>query len=287
MPSRAPEPNALHAALRRILRPLARILLRNGIAFAEFAEQAKRAFVESAENDFRVAGRRPSISRSAILTGLTRKEVSRLSKLASGDGADDTRERFNRAARVISGWVRDVRFAQASGAPAGLEFEGDWSFSLLVRLYGGDVPPRAVLDELLRVRAVEQDEAGRLHLRTRAYVPSGDAEDKLGILGVDVAELITTIDHNITRGQEPAWFQRKVSYDSLPPGYLPELRARVEREAQRLLEDFDHEMAAHDLDLHPAAADDDVARRTASLGVYFYQDEGPEPAPDPEPDDEE
>ena len=97
-------------AAARILRRLATVLLRNGIAFQAFAEIAKQAFVDAAARDFAVEGRKPSMSRIAVLTGLTRKDVARL---ARGDqGAERAAgARYNRAARVVSGWVRDVAFA--------------------------------------------------------------------------------------------------------------------------------------------------------------------------------
>ncbi|WP_273207752.1 hypothetical protein [Marinobacter subterrani] len=44
--------NPLHQALFRILRPMARLLLRNGIPFGEFSELVKRAYVEAALEDF-------------------------------------------------------------------------------------------------------------------------------------------------------------------------------------------------------------------------------------------
>lgn len=48
--------NPLHQALFRILRPLARLLLRNGIPYGEFSELVKRAYVEAALEDFPVNG---------------------------------------------------------------------------------------------------------------------------------------------------------------------------------------------------------------------------------------
>jgi hypothetical protein len=65
-------------------------------------------------------------------------------------------QQYNRAARVISAWVREPEFHDASGQPTPLSVEGDrTSFGVLVRRYSGDMPVRAILDELLRVRAVE------------------------------------------------------------------------------------------------------------------------------------
>ena len=70
------------------LRPMARILLKFGIGFREFSEVMKTAFVDVATRDFGLRGRPTNISRVAVMTGLTRKEVRRLrEKLESGDNA--------------------------------------------------------------------------------------------------------------------------------------------------------------------------------------------------------
>jgi hypothetical protein len=82
-------------------------------------------------------------------------------------------QQYNRATRVISAWVREPEFHDASGQPAPLSVEGDCaSFGVLVRHYSGDMSVRAILDELLRVRAVELLEDGRIRLLARSYVPA-------------------------------------------------------------------------------------------------------------------
>ena len=65
----------LLSAFRKLLRPLVRILIRHGIAYAEFGEVVKSVYVDCAVEDFALPGRKTSGSRVAILTGLTRKEV--------------------------------------------------------------------------------------------------------------------------------------------------------------------------------------------------------------------
>ncbi|MDL1861983.1 hypothetical protein FBR04_13295, partial [Betaproteobacteria bacterium PRO7] len=161
---------ALTSSVLRILRALARVLLRHGLPFPTFVDLAKRAYVDVALNEFGIPGRKPSISRAALLTGLTRKEVQRLAE--PGEVVDtEAIERHNRAARVVAGWVRDADFRGADGEPAALALdEGAASFAQLVRRYGGDVPARAVLDELLRVGTVERQPDGRVRLLTRVYL---------------------------------------------------------------------------------------------------------------------
>jgi hypothetical protein len=263
---------ALSAAMITLLRPLVRLLLRNGVPHGAFAELSKRVYVEVAEEDFSIPGRKPSKSRVAILTGLSRKEVLRVKRLPppSDSGAV---QRYNRAARVISGWVRDRRFRSASGRPASLRLDGEaGSFQDLVRSYSGDAPARAVLDELLRVGAAERGSDGRIRLVERSYVPRAGVAEKLGILGTDVSDLISTIDHNIFSSDAP-FFQRKVCYDNLPAEVLPGLKRNAHRKAQALLEHFDRWLSERDRDLHPEVAG--TGRKRAGIGIYYFEGEHP------------
>ena len=264
----------LSAAVVRLLRPLVRLLLRNGVSFGAFTDLAKSVYVEVASKEFAVPGRKQTDSRISIITGLTRKEVARL-KAGTPPDDDAAAEQYNRAARVIGGWLRDGRFADKRGRPAALAFDGDDSgFSALVKAYSGDMPPRAVLDELLRVGAVERRKDGRLRLVAPAYVPKGSDAGKLQILGSDVALLIGTIDHNLQAGAQTTHFQRKVAYDNLPAEALPPLRALTAEKAQALLEEFDRHFAQQDRDANPAAAGS--GRKHAGVGIYYFEEDAAE-----------
>jgi hypothetical protein len=259
--------DSLAHAMRSALRPIARILLRNGVPFRTFLEYAKQAFVDVAAAEFTVPGRKSSISRIAVITGLTRKDASRLVNPPADDSAST--ERYNRAARVISGWVREDAFHDASGRPASLPVGGRRGFGELVRRFAGDVPARAVLDELERVSAVTRTRDGRIRLLTRGYVPRTGEEDKLAILGTDVSDLVSSIDHNLTHPAEDAFFQRKVSYDNLVGECLPGLRERTGRRAQALLEFLDRHMSQHDRDTRPRVRGS--GRHRAVIGIYYYE----------------
>ncbi|ROR35011.1 DUF6502 family protein [Inmirania thermothiophila] len=262
---------AISDAVLRLLRPLVRILLRNGVSFKEFAELAKWVFVDVAAKEFGIPGRKQTNSRISVITGLTRKEVLRIQRLP-GPRSDETEKRYNRAARVIAGWVRDHRFADETGRPAVLPFDGEGaSFSALVRRYSGDIPPRAILDELVRVGAVERTADGAVRLLTKAYVPRTGEVDKLGILGTDVALLIATIDHNLRHEPPATRFQRKVLYDNLPAEVLPKLRALVEERGQGVLEELDQWLAAHDRDVNPHA--EGTGRKVAGVGIYYFEED--------------
>jgi hypothetical protein len=241
------------------------------------ADVVKQIYVDVAFEDFGLSGRKQTASRVSILTGLSRKEVARLRQLDTGSDYE-TIQQYNRAARVISAWVREPEFHEVSGHPAPLPVEGNTaSFSALVRRYSGDMPVRAILDELLRVRAVELLDDGRIRLLARSYVPGAGEVEKLGILGTDVADLIATIDWNLRTPVDETYFQRKVQYDNLPAEVMPELHVLARQRAQALIEQLDLWMAAHDRDVTPTVQG--TGRKRAMLGIYYFEEDWGEDTP--------
>jgi hypothetical protein len=268
---------ALTAALERVLRPLFRIVLRNNMSFKAFLDIAKRIYVDVAASEFRIPGKKQSVSRIALLSGLTRKEVQRLLDAQdSADGDSDVGERYNRAARVVAGWVRDADFSDAAGNPRVLALQeasphGGASFAELARRFSGDIPFRAVLDELIRVGVADMTDDGSVRLKTRAYVPAGGDADKLNILGTDVADLVTTIDHNLQLDGVDPFFQRKVMYDNVPVEILQEFRRLSGAQAQALLEQLDKWLSQHDRDSHPGTKG--TGRVRTGVGIYYFEED--------------
>jgi hypothetical protein len=167
--------------------------------------------------------------------------------------------------------VRDRIFTDESGDPIDLPFEGEKaSFKRLVRFYSGDAPARAVLDELLRVGAAERTPGGKIHLLERSYVPKKGEVEKIGILGTDASDLISTIDHNIRQADAP-FFQRKVCYDNLPCEALPELKKMAGKKSQALLESLDRWLSRRDRDFNPQVGG--TGRKRAGIGVYYFEDD--------------
>jgi len=258
----------LFAAVRKLMRPLARILLRNGVAYGALADVIRKCYVDVAFEDFSPQGKKQTVSRVSALTGLTRKEVKRLHELDDTD-YEASQERYNRALRVISGWMNDKRFLDTTGKTVDLPLEGEAnSFELLVKEYSGDIPTRAMLAMLEEAGSVKSGQ-GSVRLVRHAYVPGRDDKDKIRILGADVCELISTIDHNLTADQDNLLFQRKVSYEDINPESLAKLKKLSFKKAQSLLEQLDREYAKHE----QTGNDDEGV--SISLGIYFHEQNFP------------
>jgi len=258
----------LRRAIRCLLRPLAKIIMQHGMSFTMFVEEAKKVFIDVAEQEFSLAGRKQSAARVAIITGISRKEISRIHNSESNSG-DETKTPPNRAARVISCWVSDATFHDKSGQPMELAFDGESpTFTDLVRKSSGDMLVRAMLDELVRVGAVTVVNK-RIRLVNRSYIPVNSEVEKLRILGTDVAKLIDTINHNMQKDQNNPYFQRKVYYDNLPEEALEEIRVLARSKGQQLIELLDKKMQIHDRDVNPQVKGN--GRFTAGVGIYYFE----------------
>jgi Family of unknown function (DUF6502) len=145
-----------NAGVKELLTELAVVLLQAGITPKHFGELAKQAFVESAGTLSKFSNGKINHSRVAVMTGLSRAEVKRLLSGHLSMTASVPAQQ-SRGERVISGWMSEPRFLDGRGRPKRLPIAGaKVSFTSLVRKFGGDVPHRAVLEELRRLRVVRQ-----------------------------------------------------------------------------------------------------------------------------------
>jgi len=235
----------LLAAYSKLLRPLVRILLRNGVTYAEFSEVAKTVFVTIAAQEFRVPGKKMSKARIAIITGLTRKEVQRLAS-TDQEGRYRVRTNLSRIGRVLSGWHTDPDFTGPYGMPLEVRYDSaitnDATFVRLVQQYSGDMTPRAMLDELLRVGAVVETDHNWFKALRREYVPQTLAPDFLERVGRGIHDFIHTVEENLQKdSEEPGRFERTVRPAAgLNAEELERFDEYARLKSQALLEDLDN-----------------------------------------------
>lgn len=158
-----------------VLRPLVRVLLRHSLSYAEFNQIARKLFVDTVmkEAEFRLPRRRKQYkARVALLTGLCRKEVCRLLEMPR-PSENPALESGNRAQRVLSAWLADPRYTDAQGNPVPLPFrapQGRRSFYELATEFSGDIPPRAILDELRRTGVCSTGDDDHIEILNSDYV---------------------------------------------------------------------------------------------------------------------
>ncbi|MBI5277252.1 MAG: hypothetical protein HY854_12385 [Burkholderiales bacterium] len=137
------------AAVLRACQPLARLLLRHGVAYPAFAAALKQVFLDAAVQELRAAGKKQTDSAISLLSGVHRRDVRNLAQLDAGRIA--TEEPMSMASQVVSRWLTDPQYLDEAGRPRALLRGAAHGFDALVARISSDVRPRAVLDELVRL----------------------------------------------------------------------------------------------------------------------------------------
>lgn len=261
----------LHAAVLRLLRPLVRLLLHHGVPYETFADLARWVYVDVAEKDFALPDKKQTASRISVITGLNRKEVARLQAMTVEDNAGAI-ESFNRAEKVVTAWRHEYPKAGSASHAAPLPLEGERSFASLVKRYSGDMPVRAVLDELLRVGVARKLANDVIELISDSTVVPDTANKQalLAVFGEDTADFLTTIANNVVALPEQRLLQRRAWFDNIPIEALPVSRELARNHGQAALENFADQLSRFDRDVTPNS--EGTGRARAVLGIYYYEE---------------
>ena len=261
-------------ALLTALRPIAKMLLRNGVGFREFNEISKAAFVDVATKDYGLRGRPTNISRVAVMTGLTRKEVRRIRDKIE-EGQESVVARSTPLGAVLSAWYTDKEFLDESGIPRPMSFDGESpTFSDIVKRAGGDIPPGAMRTELKRIGAVDEGEDGLLRPLKRYAVSLGADEMLITGLVRGLQPLAASIAHNTdpTNTSGETWVQRTVSTDSVRREDVARLRRISHDRLEEFTEAIEDLYAAYET-LHSSDKDKVESKvGTIGVGVFYFED---------------
>jgi hypothetical protein len=269
---------ALSISLRRLLRPLVRIMLREGLTYSHFAAIAQMAFVESAAKDFVSKGMKSSISSVCALTGMTPQGVK--TALIEQEQFDSSGlvEVSNPFARVLHGWHNDRDYVGPYGFPVDLAFEGSpLSFTILTTRHALGVSPQVVLKELQRVGAVTEVGFNVWKPLKQEYIETNLSPENLGRMASLVESLLSTLENN-TRGKRDSTdlFERTMIVDApLTSAQLLELQGYLKVVGGQFLQRVDT-FAAIDLQEKMTIKAGDVADIRAGLQCFLYVESAPD-----------
>lgn len=251
------------AACRHLLAPITRLLLRSGVTWAEFAEVSKEVFVDVARRDYGIQGRPTNNSRVAMITGLSRREVTRVRDVLMGD-AHAAEPPASRVAQVLSAWHVDAEFLDDAGRPAVLRANG---IEALLKRYAGDLPHGAFLKELQQLGLVEKIGNGGFRVLARDYLRGPTDPDIVRQLGVALHDHGATLAHNVnTERSESARFEGMASTPRLAPRYLRAFAKFAAERGQAFLEEIDAWLVRHEV----KGSDKEGADRGARVGIGVY-----------------
>ncbi len=211
------------------------------------------------------------ISRVAVMTGLTRKEVRRVrEKIENGDQSVVVKS--TPLGEMLHRWHADNEYLDSAGRPVVLKFSGDGvSFSSLARKYGGDIPPGAMRTELKRVGAVIEDEHGNLQAVSRVVHPKGEHEKLVTAVVHAIYPLVSTIAHNVNPiRDDDTWAQFNTYSRSIRKTDVPRLRRISLDRLSALAESIDDLFIAYETLHENDGSDDD--KNIVAIGVYYFEE---------------
>ena len=152
------------------LTEFSRLLMAAGFSSGQFNQLAELAFFRAASDEARFRNSRINQSSVAAMTGLNRSRIRalvRAEKKKSHLPAEDRRE------KLLVAWMSEPEFLTPLGEPRRLKVVGKkGSFGALAQRHGGDIPPKALLRDLLRRRLVRVSD-GYVYLQSNAREVTG------------------------------------------------------------------------------------------------------------------
>lgn len=271
------EDQALQQAFERLLVPLAQLAVARGVPYAAIDETLRRAFVAVAHAAHSGLPEHRRASRISAATGLHRREVNRLLESQAPRGSNAPPR--SPAAMVLAHWLTSKRHRSRLGAPQTLPRTGPApSFESLAQEVTRDVHPRALLEELLRLKLVTLDaDRDAVTLADVGFVPHGDAARMVSYLGVNVGDHLQAAVGNVL-GREPAHLEQSIAADGLSADSVAQLRPLLREHWRRLTDEVVPllQRLIESDDARPA----DETRYRARVGLYGFDTVGGAAAPD-------
>jgi len=267
-PSASAPPASLLRAVRRMLRPLVRLLMKNGITYPVLTDVLRELFVDVAVNDLLTDPKSRTDSRVSVLSGVHRKEIRRLRE--SDVEADATPEIVTRNSQIIARWLalHAASAGQAQPLPRSAP-AGDASFDALIASVTTDIRPRAILDDWISQGIVTVSDDDHVHLNIAAFIPRPGGEEQLFYFSRNLHDHIAAAAANIGATGAPPFIDRSVHYDRLSPAMARRLESSARAISTRAIMDINR-LASELVDSEADVTGDDPLACRVNVGVYIY-----------------
>ena len=207
---------------------LARLLVARGVLFSDTSERMKGGYVQAAIAKTEVSQQSVTDSRISVLTGLQRRDISRLRAFEAKPS------RTNPLIGLVALWQYDPRY-QVDGEPMTLPRNGpEPSFESLANEIRKDVHPRSMLDALLAAGTVELI-GDCIRLVQTSYQPLPGSDAQIADLSQNLGDYMSAATENVL-ADTPRHFERAVHYGGLSNDDIAELNAIYRAGQMKLFE---------------------------------------------------
>src|SRR3974390_267666 len=112
----------LLAAFRYLLKPLVRLAVKNAVAFPEFGEVLKQAYVDVARKQLEGSGKEPTVEGISLIANINTTEVRGLLGSSAGNKFGVAAQESNPLPTALAAWHTDVNYTGPYGVLRDLEF---------------------------------------------------------------------------------------------------------------------------------------------------------------------
>jgi hypothetical protein len=258
----------VEAGVLGVMRPLARLLVRNGVTYPAFVAALKRVFLDAATDELQARGMAQTDSAVSLLSGVHRRDVrnftrtpQRVARTKRAGGAP-----LSLVGEVVARWLADAAYQDRRRRPRALRRA---EFDAMVAAVSSDVRGRAMLDELLRLGAVTEDDNG-IALTANGFAPRQGLAEMAKLFAANLGDHAAAAAANL---QGEANFLEQAMYvDAVTAESVQRLQRAAKQAWTRALPPVLAEAQA----CSDADADKAGAGRRVRFGVYFYSTEGTE-----------
>lgn len=255
--------------LRKVLKPLVRILFRAGVRFDEFIELLRGIYVEIVISDAAAANKQVTTSRISILSGVAQRDVVRL--VSSEDWLKIPKPTDAQAlAAILHRWHTDSAFLGPYGVPLELPYSGSGNRSFLELVATAPIPldPQSAFEQLLSAGMIARSGDTHVKVLSRSYVvPEPLSAEMLEHFGTSMTNLASTLQFNMEPNSTPKRIERSVFPDGgLPAEYVGEFESYVRERTHAMLSEVDDWLA----DMARRPARDPESRVATGVSVFQY-----------------
>jgi len=261
-------PHVVLDSVLLVMRPLARLMLRNGVTYPAFSAALKRVFLDAARAELASQGMPQTDSAVTLLSGVHRRDVRNLKRAAVPERAAAPGH-LGLVGQVVARWMSEAAYLNDQGAPRRLPRAGDApGFDALVASVSSDVRPRAMLDEMLRLGVVSEDETG-VELVASGFAPRQGFAESASLLAANLHDHAAAAALNLAG--ESNFLEQAIYVDQLTEASAKALH-KVSAQAWKQAFKTMMQQAQKHFDIDQAQLSPSQRKHRARFGVYFFSD---------------
>ena len=249
-----------------MLAPITRYCVKHSVKLQDIIETVKISCVSEAKQELAKQEKKVTAAALSAVTGIHRKDVARIFKRK-----EPRKQGPSLITRVLGQWQADKRFTTKKGKPKTLSVGSAQSeFNILVQSVSVDVHSRTILEELVRIGAVQKS-AQRVKLIKTLFMPRGQKKESYQMLSRDVKDLIYAVEENISSEDSLPHFHIRTEFDNVDIDELLNIKKWVLEQGDGFHTRMMKHLGQFDKDVNNKLAKKPCGGRVAVVGFGFTQ----------------